>query len=169
LGAEVRATDRGAEAYPLDLGTDIFGNHREGRFRTEAVEKSVVAGSSVRLTLRGITPYAPLAIIRGRLDGQPPEAFGRIVMPFEERLDALIRVPEDAEGGTYVFFGQQWEPGGTPAYPGRSLIYPSAIASVEVRPRMDEERFWGSFEPWAEEDANDVRENIRRYREGLRG
>lgn len=154
---------------PWILGQIILTNHREGRFRTEAVERSIAAGSAVRLRLRGITPYAPLAIISGRLDGPPPEAFGRIVVPFEETLDALIRVPEDAEGGTHVFFGQQWEPGGTPAYPGGSLIFPSAIASVEVRPRIDEEAFWKSFEPWSEQDADEVRENIKRFREGLRG
>jgi hypothetical protein len=40
---------------------------------------------------------------------------------------------------------------------------------VHVRPHIDEEAFWESFEPWSEEDAEEVRENIRRFREGLRG
>ena len=155
---------------PYQVGQIIFGNHRAGRFRAEAAEKTTVAGSAVRLKLKGVTPYAPLVIITGRLDGPPPEAFGRVVFPFEGTLDALIRIPEDAEGGTYVFFGQQWEPGGQAAsYPGGGSIYPSAVASVEVRPHIDEEAFWNSFEPWDKEDADEVRENIRRFREGLRG
>ncbi|MBA3475092.1 MAG: hypothetical protein H0T57_18030 [Rubrobacter sp.] len=154
---------------PYQIGQMIFGNHRAGRFRAEVAEKTTVAGSAVRLKLEGVTPYAPLAIITGRLDGPPPEAFGRIVFPFEETLDVLIRIPEDAESGTYIFFGQQWEPGGQPAYPGGGLIYLSAVASVEVRPHIDAEAFWGSFEPWSKQEGDEVRENIRRFREGLRG
>jgi hypothetical protein len=42
-----------------------------------------------------------------------------------------------------------------------ALIYPSSIASVEVRPYLDEETFWKSFEPWPEEDAEEILENIR--------
>ena len=59
-----------------------------------------------------------------------------------------------------VFFGQQWEPGGQPAYEGGSLIYVSKMSTLEVRPRIDEDAFWESFEPWSEEDAEEVRENI---------
>lgn len=154
---------------PYQVGQVVFGNHRAGRFRAEVAEKTTVAGSTVRLKLWGVTPYAQLAIVTGRLDGPPPEAYGRILIPFEETLDALIRIPEDAEGGTYLFFGQQWEPGGQPAYSGGALIYPSAVASVEVRTRIDDEAFWDSFEPWSKEDADEVRENIRRFRQGLRG
>jgi hypothetical protein len=80
----------------------------------------------------------------------------------------LARVPEDAEAGTYLFFAQQWEPDGQPAYPGGSLIYPSSVASVKVRQRASDEAFWRSFEPWPEEDAEAVRENIRRMRTGRR-
>lgn len=154
---------------PYQIGQLINNNHSRGRFRAEVAERAAVAGSVVRLRLEGVTPYAPLAIVTGRLDGPPPEAFGRILVPFEETLDALVRIPEDADGSTYVFLGQQWEPGGQPAYPGGSVIHPSAVASVEVRPRIDEEAFWSSFEPWSKEDADEVRENIRRFREGLRG
>lgn len=102
----------------------------------------------------------------GRLDGPPPEAFGQILFPLNESLDALVHVPEDAEGGTYIFFGQQWEPDGRPAYAGGSLIYPSSVASIKVRARVDDEAFWQSFEPWPETDATEVRENIRRMRAG---
>ena len=154
---------------PYQVGQRIFARHRSGHFRAEVAEKATIAGSAIRLKLEGVSPYAPLAIMTGRMDGPPPKASGRIVFPFQETLDALIRIPEDAEGGIYIFFGQQWEPGGQPAYPGGALIYPSAVASVHVRPHIDEEAFWESFEPWSEEDAEEVRENIRRFREGLRG
>jgi hypothetical protein len=130
-------------------------------------EKNVVAGSSIRLKVEGITPYAVLALISGRLDGDPLEPFGRIVVPYEESLDAVVRIPPDAEGGTYIFFAQQWEPGGAPAYPGGALIYPSGAASVQVQPRIDDEAFWKSFRPWSKEDAEEIRENIRRSRERL--
>lgn len=152
---------------PYQVGQMILGNHRTGRFRAEVAEKTAIAGSVVRLKLEGVTPYAPLAIIAGRLDGPPPKGFGRIVLPFEEMLDALVRIPEDAEGGTYTFFGQQWELGGQPAYEGGSLIYVSKMSTVEVRPSVNEEAFWESFEPWPEEDAEEVRENIRRMRRNL--
>ena len=56
---------------PYQVGQIIFGNHRAGRFRAEAAEKTTVAGSAVRLKLKGVTPYAPLVIITGRLDGPP--------------------------------------------------------------------------------------------------
>jgi len=124
----------------------------------------VAAGSTVHLKIDGITPLAALAIVSGQLNGRPPEAFGRIIVPFEESLDALIAIPEDAEGGTYIFFGQQWEPYGKPAYEGGTLIYPSSVSTVQVRSRVDEEDLWNSFEPWPEEDAEKVRENIRRTR-----
>ena len=151
---------------PWILGQMIFGNHNSGRFKTRAVEEEVVAGSLVRLRIEGITPYCPMAVVSGRLDGPPPKAFGQIVFPFEGSLDVLARVPEDAEGGVYVFFAQQWEPGGQPAYPGGSLIYPSSVASIEVRSHVDEETFWESFDPWSDDDARLVRENIRRMRAG---
>lgn len=151
---------------PWTLGQMIFGNHSSGRFRTRAVEKEILAGSLVCLKIEGITPYCPLAIVSGRLDGPPPEAFGQIVFPFEETLDVLARVPEDAEAGTYVFFAQQWEPDGQPAYPGGSLIYPSSVATVSVRRRVDDDAFWNSFSGWSAEDAEEIRQSIRRMRAG---
>lgn len=160
---------------PWIVGQQIFANHRSGNFRTEAKEDSAVAGSRVHLRISGITPLAALAILGGRMNNGPPETFGRIVVPFEDSLDVLTRIPEDAEGGTYAFFAQQWEvgvdregrPAGLPAYPAGSLIYVSKISTLEVRPRVDEEAFWKSFEPWSEEDAEEVRENIRRMRRNL--
>ncbi len=152
---------------PWILGQTILANHNEGRFRTHAVEKIVMAGSVVRLKVRGITPLAPLAILSGRLNDEPLGLFGKVVIPYEESLDALIQVPPDAEKGTYVFLAQQWEPGGQPAYAGGSLIYASSVSSVEVRPHIDEETFWSSFEPWPEEDAKEIRENIQRARKRL--
>lgn len=149
---------------PWILGQMIFGNHSSGRFRTRAAEGDVVAGSPLRLVVEGITPYCPLAIVSGRLDGPPPKAFGQILFPFEESLDVLARVPEDAEPGTYLFFAQQWEPDGRPAYPGGSLIYPSAVASAEVRAHVDDEAFWRSFEGWREDEAEDIRQSVRRAR-----
>lgn len=149
---------------PYQLGQIILGNHSSGRFRTMAAEEEAVAGATVRLTIEGITPYCPLAIVSGRLDGPPPKAFGQILFPFAESLDALVRIPDDAEAGTYIFFAQQWEPDGQPAYPGGALIYPSSVASVKVRRHVDDEEFWRSFEPWSEEDAEAVMENIRRLR-----
>lgn len=166
---------------PWILGQMIFGNHSSGRFRTRATEKEIFAGGPVRLTIEGITSYCPLAIVSGRLDGPPPTAYGQIVVPLEQSLDVLARVPEDAEIGTYVFFAQQWEPDGQPAYPGGSLIYPSSVTSVSVRHRADdaalddaplntvirlEQAPWRSFEPWSEEDVQEVQENIRRMRAG---
>ena len=153
---------------PWILGQMIFDNHSSGRFRAQAAEEEVVAGSPVRLRVEGITPYCPLAIVSGRLDGPPPKAYGEIVFPFEDSLDVLARVPEDAEAGTYLFFAQQWEPDGQPAYPGGSHIYPSSVASVKVRQHVDDETFWRSFEPWPQQDAEAVRENIRRMRAGRR-
>ena len=156
--------DRGLS--PWTLGQIIFGYHESGRFRTRASAREIVAGSSVRLKIEGITHYCPLAIVSGRLDGPPPQAYGQIIFPFEESLDVLARVPEDAEAGTYVFFAQQWEPDGQPAYPGGSLIYPSSVASVTVRHRVDDAAFWESFSGWPEGDAEEVRRSIRRMRAG---
>lgn len=127
------------EITSYQLGQRIFASHRQGRFHTQVAEDSVTAGSVVHLKISGITPLAALAIVGGRLYDGPPEAFGRIIVPFEERLDALIRIPVDAESGTYIFFGQQWEPDGRLAYPGGALIYLSKVSSVEVRSLSDEE------------------------------
>lgn len=149
------------------LGQMILASHNEGRFRTLVAEKTVAAGSTLRLRVEGITPLAPLAILSGRLDGDPLELFGKVIVSYTEELEALINIPQEAEGGTYVFLAQQWEPDGQPAYAGGSLIYPSSATSVEVRPHIDEKKFWESFEPWPEEDAEEIRENIRRAREGL--
>jgi hypothetical protein len=161
-----RQIERGG-LTPYQVGQRLLTKHRAGRFRAKVAEKATVAGSAVHLKLEGLTAYAPLAIITGLLDGPPPEAFGKIVIPFEETLDVLIRISQDAEGGTYTFFAQQWEQGGQPAYEGGSLIYVSKMSTVEVRPRIDEETFWESFEPWSEQDAEKVRENIRRTRRNL--
>ena len=89
------------------LGQMIFANHNEGRFRMRVAEKTIVAGSTVRLKVEGITPLAPLVILSGRLDGDPLELFGKAVVSYTEELEALINVPQDAEGGTYVFLAQQ--------------------------------------------------------------
>jgi hypothetical protein len=103
---------------PRALGQMILANHNEGRFRTHVAEETVMAGSIVRLKVEGVTPLAPLAILSGRLSGGPLGLFGKVIIPYEESLDALVRVPSDTESGTYVFLAQQWEPGGQPAYPG---------------------------------------------------
>lgn len=121
------------------LGQIMLSNHRQGRFRIEVSQDTVAAGSRLHVKIRGITPFAALTIVSGRLDDGPPEAFGRIIVPFEESLDAMISIPKDAESGTYVFFGQQWEPYGQVAHEGGSLIYLSKISSVEVRSLTDEE------------------------------
>lgn len=149
------------------LGQMIFAGHNEGRFRTSAAEQAIFAGSSVQLKVEGITPLAPLAILSGRLNSEPLDLFGKVIVSYAEDLDALISIPPDTKSGTYVFLAQQWEPGGQPAYPGGSLIYPSSATSVEVRPHVDEERFWKSFEPWGEGEAEEVRENIWRARENI--
>jgi hypothetical protein len=154
---------------PWILGQMILASHNQGRFRTLVAEKTVTAGSTVRLKVEGITPLAPLAILNGRLDGDPLELFGKVVVSYTEELEALINIPQDAEGGTYVFLAQQWEPGGQPAYTGGSVIYPSGVSSVEVRPHIDEEKFWKSFEPWSEEDAEEIMKNVRLLRESSRG
>lgn len=156
---------RGVSSWKL--GQTILANHNAGRFRVRVAEKTVAAGSTIRLRVEGIAPLAPLAILSGRLNGDPLDLFGKIVVPYEEALDALARIPSDAESGTYVFLAQQWEPGGQPGYAGGSLLYASSVSPVEVRPHIDEEKFWKSFEPWPEEDAEEIRENIRRAREGL--
>lgn len=142
------------------LGQRISASHNEGRFRTQVLDKSVVAGSAVRSKVQGITPLAPLAILSGRLDGDPLDLFGKVIVPYAQELDALISIPPDAEGGTYVFLTQQWEPGG-------SMNFPSSATSVEVRPRVDDKAFWESFEPWPEDIAEEVRENIRQARKRL--
>lgn len=136
---------------PQRVGQQILTNHRLGSFRVEAAEDSVIAGSLVHLKISGITPLAALVILGGRLNDGPPEALGKIIIPFKDSLDVLTRIPEDAQGGTYVLFAQQWEVfvdrqgivHGLPAYPGGSLIYVSKISSVEVRSEAGEE---GS--PW---------------------
>lgn len=152
---------------PWILGQMVLANHNEGRFRTHVAGETVLAGSSVRLRVEGVTPLAPLAILGGHLNGDPLSLFGKVIVPYEESLDALVQIPPDAARGTYVFFAQQWEPGGQPAYAGGSLIYASGISSVEVRPHIDEAVFWSSFKPWPEEDAEEIRDNIRRARKGL--
>lgn len=152
---------------PWIVGQMVFANHNEGRFRTRAAQETVLAGRATQLKVEGITPLAPLAILSGRLNGSPLELFGKVIIPYRESLDALVSIPADAEGGIYLFLAQQWEPGGQPAYPEGALIYPSSVSSVEVRPYIDEEKFWSSFKPWPEEDAEEIRENIRRAREGL--
>lgn len=157
-----KAKERGLT--PWIIGQMVFGNHEEGRFRARVAEESAATGTSLHLRIEGITKFAALAIVNGRLDGPPPKAFGKILIPFEESLDALIHVPENAEEGTYVFFAQQWEPDGQPAYPGGSLIYPSTIASVKIRHRTDDEAFWESFESWPEDEAEAVRHSIQRMR-----
>ena len=156
---------RGVSSWKL--GQRILANHNAGRFRVCVANSTVTVGSTIRLTVEGITPLAPLAILSGRLDSDPLKLFGKVVVPYEETLDALARIPSDAESGTYVFLAQQWEPGGQPGYAGGSLLYASNVSPVEVRPHIDEEKFWNSFEPWPEEDAEEIRENIRRAREGL--
>lgn len=151
---------------PWILGQMIFASHNERRFKTRAVEDAVVAGSSVRLRIEGVVPLAPLAILHGRLNGEPLDLLGEAVVPYEEKLDALVNLPPEASPGTYVFLAHQWEPG-RPACPGGSSIYSSSAASVEVRPYMDDEAFWSSFEPWPEDLAEEVRENMRQARKGL--
>lgn len=151
---------------PWILGQMIFGNHSSGRFSTRSAKDEILVGSPIRLKVEGITPYCPLVVVSGRLNGPPPEAFGQIVFPFNESLDILARVPDDAETGTYLFFAQQWEPDGQPAYPGGSLIYPSSVVSVSVRRRVNDATFWESFSGWSEEDAEEIRQSIRRMRAG---
>ncbi len=154
---------------PWLLGQKILANHNAGRFRTHVVDKTVAAGSTIRLRVEGIAPLAPLAVLSGRLNGDPLDLFGKVVVPYEETLDALVRVPQDAESGTYVFLAQQWEPGGQPGYEGGSTLYASNVNSVEVRPHIDEEKSWKSFEPWPEEDAEEIMKNVRLLRESFRG
>ena len=146
------------------LGQSIFANHSRGRFRTEVSEKTVLAGSMVHLRVVGITPYAVLAIISGRLDHSPLEPYGRIIIPYEESLDAIVHIPPDAEGGTYVFFAQQWELGGEPAYPGGSLIYPSKASSVVVRERGLERETEGELDREPEEDPTLALTLVRKVR-----
>jgi hypothetical protein len=142
---EPELRSRGRTFHNMDQR--ILGNHLNRRFRIEVKEDSVVAGSRVRMKICGITPLAALAIVGGRLEDGPPESLGDIVVPFDDSLDVVTRIPEDAESGTYVFFAQQWVVDldrqgmivGLPAYPGGSLIYFSKMASVEVRSRIDEE------------------------------
>ncbi len=111
---------------PWILGQMILANHNAGRFRARVADRNVAAGSAIRLKVEGIAPLAPLAVLSGRLNGDPLNFFEKIIVPYEETLDALVRVPPDAESGTYVFLAQQWEPGGQPGYAGGSLIYPQA-------------------------------------------
>jgi hypothetical protein len=146
---------------PWILGQKISASHNERRFRTHVSEEAAVAGSGIRLRIEGIVPFAPLAMLHGRLDDEPLDLFGKAIVPYEEELDALINLAPDASPGTHVFLAQQWEPGGT-AYPGGALI--SSVASVEVKPHIDDEVFWNSFEPWPEDVAEEVRENIKQAR-----
>ncbi len=169
--ASYEKTDRWAHKLserklsPQIVGQQLFTNHRSGNFRAETTEDFVIAGSLVHLKISGITPLAALVILGGRLDDGPPEALGKIVIPFKDSLDVLTRIPEDAEGGTYVLFAQQWEVSvdwqgrihGLPAYPGGSLIYVSKMSSVEVRSEADEE---GS--PWTAVLAKEMA-SMRRF------
>jgi hypothetical protein len=152
---------------PWILGQMISARHNEGRFRTRVAEQTIVAGSAVQLKVEGITPLAPLAILSGRLDGDPLNLFGKVIVPYVEELDALTNIPPDVEDGTYVFLAQQWEPGGQPAYPVGSLIYPSSATSVEVSAPIGEDRFWESFEPWSEEEGEEILRNARSLREEI--
>jgi hypothetical protein len=61
-------------------------------------------GATVRVKVEGITSLAPLAILSGRLNGDPLKLFGKTIVPYEES-----RIPPDAEGGTYIFLARQWE------------------------------------------------------------
>jgi hypothetical protein len=132
------------------VGNRIASNYHAGRFRTEVAKDPAVSGLRVRLKVSGITPLGALVILGGRLNNGPPESLGKIVVPFEDSLDVLTRIPEDAEGGTYVFFAQQWEiwvdregkPVGLPAYPGGTLVYVSRMSSVEVYTQTDEKGNW---------------------------
>ena len=117
----------------------IFANYNKGRFRTRVAEKTVMAGSVVRLRVKGITSLAPLAILSGRLNGHLLGLSEKGIIPYEESVEALIQVPSDAVGGTYIFLAQQWEPSGQPGYAGGSLVYASSVSFVEVRPYIDEE------------------------------
>ncbi len=156
----------GRNLSPWILGQRILASHNERRFRTRAAEDTATAGSGIRLRISGITPLAPLAILHGRLNEEPLDLFGKVVVPFKEELDALINLAPEASPGTYVFLAQQWEPGRS-AYPGGSFIYASSAASVEVRRHIDDEAFWNSFEPWPEDLAEEVRENISQARKRL--
>lgn len=49
-----RIEERGLS--PWILGQMIFGNHSSGRFRTRVADENIVAGSSLRLKIEGITP-----------------------------------------------------------------------------------------------------------------
>src|SRR5215203_6108379 len=82
---------------PWILGQIILANHNEGRFRTHAAEKTAMVGSVVRLRVEGITPLAPLAVLSGRLNDNPLSLFGKVIIPYEESLDALVQIPPDAE------------------------------------------------------------------------
>ena len=126
---------RGVSSWKL--GQRILANHNAGRFRVRVTDRTVAAGSTIRLRVEGIAPLAPLAVLGGRLNGDPLDLFGKVVVPYEETLDALVRIPSDAASGTYVFLAQQWEPGGQPGYAGGSLIYLSSAVSVKVKPHID--------------------------------
>ncbi|MGH3090695.1 MAG: hypothetical protein ACRDSJ_25735 [Rubrobacteraceae bacterium] len=145
---------------PWILGQRILASHNERRFRTRAVQETVRVGSGIRLRIEGVTSLAPLAILHGRLNEEPLDLFGGVVVSYEEELDALINLSPEASPGTYIFLAQQWEPGG-------ASIYASSAASVEVRPHIDDETFWNSFEPWPEDVAEEVRENIRQARKRI--
>ena len=121
----------------------IFANYNKGRFRTRAAEKTVMAGSVVRLRVKDNVSGAvgdPKWAFEWSLLG----LFGKVIIPYEESLEALIQVPSDAVGGTYIFLAQQWEPSGQPGYAGGSLVYASSVSFVEVRPYIDEETSWDS-------------------------
>ncbi len=146
------------------LGQTILANHNTGRFRARVQEETAAAGSTVHLRVEGITPFAPLAILGGRLNGDPLDLFGNVIVPYEEELDSLARIPSYRESVIHILLAQQWEPGGQPAYPGGSLIYASGVGSVRVGPRTDVGAFWESFEPWSEGDADDVLKNAKLLR-----
>ncbi len=76
---------------PWILGQMILANHNEGRFRTHVAEETVLAGSSVRLRVEGVTPLAPLAILSGRLSGGPLDLFGKVIIPYQENLTPWSR------------------------------------------------------------------------------
>ncbi|HLM76984.1 MAG TPA: hypothetical protein VK361_01110 [Rubrobacteraceae bacterium] len=140
MGVEARR----AKDIAWTLGQVIFANYNKGRFRTRVAEKTVMAGSVVRLRVKGITSLAPLAILSGRLNGHLLGLSEKGIIPYEESVEALIQVPSDAVGGTYIFLAQQWEPSGQPGYAGGSLVYASSVSFVEVRPYIDEETSWDS-------------------------
>ncbi len=68
----------------------IFAKHNKGGFRTQVAEKVVTVGSTVQLKVEGITPVIPFAILSDRLNGDTLDLFGEVIVPYKERLDALV-------------------------------------------------------------------------------